>query len=114
MKYLLYQFLLFPLLLFSQSTEISYSLEVGLFNFGGRSATEVSKLVYDQGNYRLANPFNRNPSLDIGFKGYIERIKKSGIIMGTGIGLNHTQSKLDVNSIENFETSMKVNLNDKI
>lgn len=107
MKYFFSLLILAPIITFSQRTEFSYSTEVGYFNFGGKSATEIFNLMESQGEFLLENPYSRRKSLDLGLRASLINYGNQGMFGGIGIGVNHTRSRINVNRM--YDSNMKVN-----
>lgn len=85
----------------AQKTEISASLNSGLFSFSGSGAEKTSSMnVSDPGREGYTNnPYGSKNGLSYGLSVKIQQVFKQKIIIGAGLGYEMLRSKISLNRV---------------
>lgn len=99
-RYLFLIGLISPLTLFSQSTELSFQLSGGLFQFGGKSASSSTAIRMDNGA-EAVSPFSNSNHAILEFNAQIQRNFYNNMLYAIQAGVQGFNNKISISSVEN-------------
>jgi hypothetical protein len=96
--------LFFFIITYGQKTELSVSLNSGLFSFAGESSAPTSFINFnDQINSGYTNnPYGSKNGICYGLSGNIKRVSTQNFIFGLDLGYEMLRSKVSINKISGF------------